>query len=114
MKRKLSYEEGNRRFGALLTVPVLAYMILVMLVPLIWAVVRSLQNRAGEFVGLDAYIRTLQDPDFYLAVVNTFAYAFCAVIGKVLLGMIVALVLNQKFRGRFFVRSVMLLPWAIP
>ena len=114
MKRTLTYEASNRRFGALLTVPAMIYLLAVMLIPMIWAVVRSMQDRWGDFIGFEAYVRTLQDPVFYDSVVNTFVFALCAVVGKVIFGMILALALNQRFRFRFAVRSFMLLPWAIP
>ena len=92
----------------------MAYLLAIMLIPMIWAFVRSMQDKWGDFIGLETYVRTLQDSVFYDSVVNTFAFAFCAVVGKVILGMVLALVLNQKFRLRFAARSFMLLPWAIP
>lgn len=114
MGKKLTYAESNRRFGAMLTVPAVLYLLLAMLIPIIWAVMRSMQDKWGDFIGVEAYVRSLKDPVFYTAIFNTFAFAFCAVVGKTIMGMITALVLNENFRLRFAARSFMLLPWAIP
>jgi ABC-type sugar transport system permease subunit len=46
--------------------------------------------------------------------VQTFIYIIPSVLGAVVIGMIIALVLNQKFRGRSLVRASLLIPWAIP
>ncbi|MDN5882511.1 MAG: sugar ABC transporter permease, partial [Nitrosospira sp.] len=56
----------------------------------------------------------LQDPNFLLAVKNTFIYTFAAEIIKLLIGVPCALLLNRRFKGRRLLRGLLVVPWVIP
>jgi multiple sugar transport system permease protein len=56
----------------------------------------------------------LQDPNFSLAVKNTFKYTFGTEIIKLCLGVPCALLLNRAFRGRKLLRGLVVIPWVIP
>lgn len=62
------------------------------------------------WLGLTNYRRALSDPIFQRAVVNTTAYTVITVAVKIALGLFVALLLNQRFRGRTFFRVSYYLP----
>jgi multiple sugar transport system permease protein len=62
------------------------------------------------FVGFKNYIDQLKDPIFHRAVINTAVYTAITVIVKMVLGFIVANLLNQKLRGRTFLRVAYYLP----
>ncbi|MBV7297174.1 carbohydrate ABC transporter permease [Enterovibrio paralichthyis] len=76
----------------------------------------------AEFIGLDNYFiyedgefyGILFDPTWWQAVWNTLYFAVVSVSLETILGIIVALVLNTKFRGQGLVRAAVLVPWAIP
>jgi ABC-type sugar transport system permease subunit len=68
----------------------------------------------GQFVGLKNFRYVLVWPQFSAALVNTVVFTVSAVAIKFVLGMTVALVLNQQIRGRNFFRAFLLLPWVIP
>ena len=72
-----------------------------------WKIVHPEQS---VFVGLSNYQRALSDPIFRRAILNTFAYTVITVIAKMILGLGVALLLNQRFRGRTFFRVAYYLP----
>jgi len=55
-----------------------------------------------------------QDPNFLLAVRNTFKYTFGTEILKLLIGVPCALLLNRKFGGRRVLRGLVVIPWVIP
>jgi multiple sugar transport system permease protein len=55
-----------------------------------------------------------QDPNFLLALKNTFKYTFGTEILKLLLGVPCALLLNRKFGGRRLLRGLLVIPWVIP
>lgn len=55
-----------------------------------------------------------KDADFLNAVGNTLRFTVLSVIFELLLGLFVAMVVNSKFAGRSFLRTAMLVPWAIP
>lgn len=63
----------------------------------------------------DTGLRLLgKDPIFLKAFGNTLQFTFFSVILELILGMIIALVVNSKFAGRGLMRTAMLVPWAIP
>lgn len=65
-------------------------------------------NGQGEWLGL------LADDRWWRAVRNTVWFAVVSVSFETLFGLIIALVLNAKFPGRAVVRTLVLVPWAIP
>jgi len=62
------------------------------------------------FVGFENYQRALSDPIFQRAVLNTLAYTVITVVVKMILGLCVALLLNQQLPGRTFFRVAYYLP----
>jgi multiple sugar transport system permease protein len=66
------------------------------------------------FSGLDNYGRMVGDGRFWQSLWNTSIFTLASVFLELILGMAVALVLNQSFRGRGIVRTISLLPWALP
>ena len=65
-------------------------------------------NGQGEWLGL------LADERWWRAVWNTIHFSVVTVSFETLFGLIIALVLNAKFPGRAIVRTLVLVPWAIP
>lgn len=64
----------------------------------------------STWVGLANYTRALGNPIFRRAVLNTLAYALVTVPGQLIIGLIVAVLLNQDIRHRAFFRVVYYLP----
>ena len=56
----------------------------------------------------------LQDPNFLLALRNTFKYTFGTEIIKLCIGIPGALILNRRFGGRRLLRGLLVIPWVIP
>jgi len=56
----------------------------------------------------------LQDPNFLLALKNTFKYTFGTEAIKLFIGIPCALLLNRAFRGRKLLRGLVVIPWVIP
>ena len=70
-----------------------------------------------KFIGLENYggeYGVLRDPDWWRAVGVTGAFALLSVTLETVLGLGVALVINQPSRLRTLLRAAMLVPWAIP
>jgi multiple sugar transport system permease protein len=86
--------------------------------PAAWAIFFSFTNKvvgqAAEFVGLKNYVYILNWPDFGRTVGNTVILAVFGVLGKMLVGMTMALALNENFVGRNIMRGVLFLPWIVP
>ncbi|GAC1428991.1 MAG: hypothetical protein NVSMB68_01110 [Thermoanaerobaculia bacterium] len=82
---------------------------------------RDALKSAERQIVVDADIRTksngtgvLQDPNFLLAVKNTFKYTFGTEMIKLCIGVPCALLLNRAFRGRKLLRGLVVIPWVIP
>jgi len=65
------------------------------------------------FAGLLQYANVLQDPLFWKGIIVTFRFVVESVLLSALIGLGVALTLNQPFKGRGAVRALVLLPWAV-
>ena len=67
-----------------------------------------------KFVGLQNYLDLLADPVARHSLATTVIFVCVTVPLEVLLGLAIALVINEPFRGRGLLRAVVLVPWAIP
>src|SRR5690606_17712709 len=67
-----------------------------------------------RFIGLDNYISVLGNAEFWISLRVTAVFTFGALIFQVITGVLLALLLNEKLIQRGVLRSIMLLPWAIP
>ncbi len=65
-------------------------------------------------VGLANWQRLLADGRFWQDAGQTLRFAVVSVGLELLLGLAIALLLHQRWRGRGLVRSLALLPWALP
>jgi multiple sugar transport system permease protein len=68
----------------------------------------------ATFCGLNNYLELIEDPRFWLAFWNGIIYAFFSVFFQVLLGIAFALLLNEKFIGRGFLRGASITPYILP
>ncbi len=66
------------------------------------------------FSGLDNYIRMAGDGRFWQSFWTTTVFTVVTVLLELLLGLSIALLLNQRFFGRGVVRTIAILPWALP
>jgi multiple sugar transport system permease protein len=112
--------EREHRMGWLLVLPAIIVLLLVFAYPIGRAFWLSLftQNLGTqlrtEFSGLDNYLRMSVDGRFWRSMWNTTVFTTASVLLELVLGMGVALVLNQSFKGRGIVRTITLIPWALP
>lgn len=76
----------------------------------------SLDSFVGtpEWAGLDNYIKVLSNGEFWNALKNGIIYSLATIILQVVLGIGMALLLNQVFIGRNIVRGLSILPYLLP
>ncbi len=104
----------------ILLIPALLLLLLVFAYPIARAFWLSLftQNLGTklqpEFSGLDNYVRMAGDGRFWQSFLTTSIFTTTSVVLELLLGMGIAIVLNQRFLGRSLVRTSAILPWALP
>lgn len=116
--RKGSRQTHLRRLGIALISPVVVYMLIVMVFPFIWALFVSLTDKKvgseGSFIGFQNYVDLIKDPLFWRSVWNTVIFTVAAVALKVVFGVIMALLLNERIVFRNVNRALLILPWTIP
>ena len=66
------------------------------------------------FIGLENYIDVIQADFFWNSIRVSLIWTFVNLGAQLVLGMIVALLLNQRFRGRGLARGMVLIPWITP
>jgi len=98
--------------------PILLVLAGLVAYPFFSAIFLSFQDKMvgapGTFVGLQNYGTLLHDAIFRKTVVNTVIYTVVGVTMKAVLGMIIALVINEAIRARNLMRALCFLPWAFP
>lgn len=113
-------EHRDKITGWLLSLPALLLLILVFAYPIGRALWLSLFTRnlgtklEPIFSGLDNYVRMMGDGRFWQSCWTTTVFTSTSVCLELLLGLGIALVLNRSFRGRNLVRTIAILPWALP
>ena len=68
----------------------------------------------NEFIGFKNYLKVFSDPKVLTSISFTAIFVVASMIFHVILGVILALILNMKFKGRRFLRTIVLIPWAMP
>mgnify|MGYP002777015973 CR=1 FL=1 len=113
-------QKREQKTGWILLLPALIVMLVVYAYPILRAFWLSVftQNLGTEleqvFSGLSNYGRMFSDGRFWQSLWNTTVFTTSSVLLELILGIGVALVLNQAFRGRGIVRTITLIPWALP
>ena len=107
-------------FAFLLNTPALLIIVLLAGYPIIYSAWISLHKfslkrpRVFDFIGLSNYRQILESEEFWSALWITLAFTGLVVVLVVVFGLAIALLLNREFPGRNLVRTLILLPWAIP
>lgn len=113
----MSAEARRARTAWLFLSPAILILVAFTLYPMVQAVYLSFTEynliRAAEWIGLDNYIELLQDGAFWNAFGNTVVYALVVTPVTVLLALVFAIMLNQRFAGRAFSRTAIFLPFIV-
>jgi len=118
-------------FAFLLVLPALAGIFLVVVFPLAYSLWLSftdvnLLRATGpavelfgvrvplfRFIGLQNYARIFDDPLYWSSLWRTLYFVGAFVLEATLMGLGMALVLNERFAGRPVMRSLLLIPWSL-
>jgi multiple sugar transport system permease protein len=108
----------DRTLGYLFLFPAILVIVGLVAYPFASAIVMTFQAKTagapGRFIGLENYRELFNSEQFLTTVMNTVVYTAVGVGIKFLVGLSMALVLNQeRFCNNLF-RSFLLVPWAIP
>jgi multiple sugar transport system permease protein len=116
-RRYLFDREGV--LGSLMLLPSVAYLLALVGFPLLMALLYSFTDITTgrpvlHFVGLDTFRAALSDPVTRTALRNTAVITLVSQAIVVVLSVILAFALRANFRGKWFARFLILLPWTTP
>ena len=108
----------NTRFAYAVDSPLVIYLAAVLIYPLLWGLYISFTSKTiggpANFTGLKNYQKLLGDPEYRRSIMNTVVFTALSIAFKTFFGMLMALALNQKFKGRNLVRALLMIPWTLP
>lgn len=68
----------------------------------------------SNFIGLDNFKNILSDPRVLYTLIITSIFTVISVFCELILGLALALIMNKAMKGRGMIRTISLIPWAIP
>ena len=119
-ERKSKRAQREARAFYLFITPWLLGFVGLALIPLVLGFLMSLTNYDGfnlatvRFMGLQNYLRALQNADMWIALRNTALYGLITVPVGLVIGLLLAVMLNQAMRGRALFRLLYYLPSILP
>src|SRR5260370_13786513 len=113
-----SLEGSDARFALSIVAGLVLFNVIICILPLVYAAWISFHDRdvilrTQEFIGFDRYRRILTSPEAIAAILVSLNFTAVVVAASLLIGLGIALVLNEAFPGRRLLRAAILLPWAI-
>lgn len=112
--------KADRAFGLKLVGPALALLVVLLAFPTALTVIYSLHDvpangaSLGTFVGIENFEIVFSSPVFWRSAIVTLNFSIGFVILSTVIGLAMALLLNQKFIGRGLARAMLIIPWATP
>lgn len=76
--------------------------------------IKLLRSPIPKWIGLDNYFRIFKHPKLLASIEFTLIFTVCSVFFLIIFGTLFALLLNAQFAGRKFLRTIALIPWAMP
>lgn len=110
----------DQKSAMLFLAPMMIILIVVAVFPILYSFWISLfdlkltRPHRVPFVGLDNYLHIFQDQMFWDSVGRSTTFTLMSVSAIMFIAMLMALLLNEEFRGRRILSAILLIPWAIP
>ncbi len=118
-RRRASFADRDGLLARVLLLPSVLYIVLLVGFPFVLAIAFSFSDvTAGDpsidWVGLRNYRAIWHDPVFRQALGNTFVFTAITMVSTIVLANVLARILVARFRGKWLVRFLVLLPWTTP
>jgi ABC-type sugar transport system permease subunit len=118
LRRRWHFTETAAFLGYALVVPEVLLLLALVAYPFFYAIFVSFTNRVvgnpGHWIGLANFRYLYASPSFGSAVRNTITLVLVTDCMKLLIGLGLAMLVNQRLPGRGLFRSFLMLPWAMP
>ncbi|MGH0053997.1 MAG: carbohydrate ABC transporter permease [Sphaerochaetaceae bacterium] len=111
---KQNFLEKNLRY--LFPLPAVLFVVILMVFPVGYTFFLSFTDwtltsgRPLSVVGLESYFKVIKEPRFLESLWRTFYFTFGAVFVEMVLGTVLALILNRNFKGKGTIKALLLLP----
>ncbi len=114
---------SDRWYSFILTIPAVFLTVSCIIVPIIQSVIMSFQKyevkhiirgEPGSWNSFRNYTRLFESQQIGNAAYNTLTFVLFVIVLQFLFSLALALVLNKRFRGSRFIRSIMMTPWVVP
>ena len=118
VRRRFAFRRSPAAFAYLLVLPEMLLLLGLVAYPFFYAIYVAFTDRvvgnAGHWIGLGNFRYLAQSPSFRSAIWNTIILVLVTDGAKLVIGLGLAMLVNQRFPGRGIFRSFLLLPWAMP
>jgi multiple sugar transport system permease protein len=117
--RRLGLADNERWLWRLMLAPAILYIVLLVGFPFFLSLFYSVSDvtvgsRGMHFVGLESFRRVVESGTFWTALKNTLIFTIVSQFFVLLFANMLAMALSGDFRGKWFVRLLILLPWVAP
>jgi multiple sugar transport system permease protein len=108
-----------QKTGIILIAPAVLLICSLLVYPVLYGVWLSLFKKHSffpeqRFVGVANYIYLMKNSEFWMSVWYGAVYSVSTIVLQIVVGVIAALIVNEAFKGRNFVRGIILFPYVIP
>ncbi|MFC4810551.1 carbohydrate ABC transporter permease [Paenibacillus sp. GCM10023250] len=109
--------DSDLSVGWLFSLPFLVLWVWWFFYPFLQSFIRSFQDAnfaaldQAKFIGLQNYVKILQDHEFYRAVLHSLEIVVIAVPLQTIIGLIMAILVNQKIKGKGLFRTLFFIPY---
>jgi multiple sugar transport system permease protein len=112
-------KKKNLWIAWLMVAPILLIRLFTTVYPFLSTLVNSFYDirilkGVNEFVGLSNYLNVFKDRKVITSIEFTVIFVVVSMIGHVIFGVALALILNMKTKLKRFLRTIVLIPWAMP
>lgn len=117
LRQRFGYDERN---AALFLAPVMVVLMGVAVFPILYSLylsffrIKLTRPNRTPFVWFDNYTDLFSNELFWVSVWRTVTFSVVSVSAIAVIALLVSLLLNQEFRGRRVLSTILLVPWAIP
>lgn len=119
-KGKLTRNQKKVRTALIMLTPAIIFLALMIAFPLVKVIhdafshVHLINKSMTGFAGIENFKTVISDEHFGQAVKNSVLWTVFSVLGEYIMGMVTAILLNQKFKGRAIFRTCIFIPWLVP
>lgn len=110
----------KNKLGLIFTLPAVGIVLFIMLYPISRGIILSFfeynifSAHGVHFVSIDNYLRLTRDSRFIHSLILNLYWTGGSVLLSFFIGFLIAILLNQKFKGRALIRGIVIIPWVVP